>query len=71
MPIKPIAPEDRAKVIFLYFDNLDKSFDWLVHQMDGKLTYYQCDKIVQDYIKSGKKKKEFITVSSKMNYESN
>jgi hypothetical protein len=64
---KEVAPELKAEVISLYFANLGKPFDWVVEQMKGKLTYYLCDRLVQDFLKS--KKDLYITLESKMNYE--
>jgi len=63
---KEVAPELKAEVISLYFDNLGKPFDWVSEKMKGRLSYYMCDKIVQDYLKSAKD--TFITLESKMNY---
>ena len=64
---KEVAPELKAEVISLYFANLGKPFDCVVEQMKGKLTYYMCDRVVQDFLKS--KKDLYITLESKMNYE--
>jgi len=64
---KPISDEIKAEVILLYFQNLNKPFDWVAEKMKGRLTYYMCDRVVQDYLKM--KKDLFITLGSKMNIE--
>lgn len=64
---KIVSPEIKAEVISLYFQNLDKPFDWVAEKMKGRLTYYMCDKVVQEYLKN--KKDLYITLESKMNYE--
>ena len=64
---KIVSPEIKAEVISLYFQNLDKPFDWVSEKMKGRLTYYMCDKVVQEYLKN--KKDLYITLESKMNYE--
>lgn len=64
---KIVSPEIKAEVISLYFQNLDKPFDWVAEKMKGRLTYYMCDKVVQEYLKN--KKYLYITLESKMNYE--
>lgn len=64
---KIVSTEIKAEVISLYFQNLDKPFDWVAEKMKGRLTYYMCDKVVQEYLKN--KKELYITLESKMNYE--
>jgi len=62
---KEVDANLKAEVIALYFDNLGKPFDWVAEKMKGRLTYYMCDRLVQDFLKS--KKDMYITLESKMN----
>jgi len=62
---KEVDPKLKAEVISLYFDNLGKPFDWVAEKMKGRLTYYMCDRLVQDFLKS--KKDLYIILESKMN----
>lgn len=49
-----------------YFNNLDKSFDYVVGLIDG-VSYYLCDKVIQEYIKNNVPP-EFEIIESKMNH---
>lgn len=59
-----ITPELKAKILSIYFQNLDKPFKKIAKlcQCDRSVL----DKVVQDYIKNTAPL-EFITVDSKMN----
>lgn len=65
MNIKIVSAELKAEVIHFYFENLNISFDWVADKFKGRLTYYMCDKIVQEFLKN--KSDFFITKESKLN----
>ena len=62
---KEIEEKLKAEVVYLYFSNLNKPFNWVVDKMSGRLSYYLCDRIIQDYLKNNKE--FYITLESKIN----
>jgi hypothetical protein len=62
---KLVSQELKAEVIHFYFENLNNSFDWVADKFKGRLTYYMCDKIVQEFLKN--KSDFFIIKESKLN----
>lgn len=60
-----LTPEKKAEIVSAYFKNLDKSFDYVVGLIDG-VSYYLCDKVIQEYIKNNVPP-EFEIIESKIN----
>ncbi len=65
MNIKTVSAELKAEVIHFYFENLNNPFDWVADKFKGRLTYYMCDKILQEFLKN--KSDFFIIKESKLN----